>query len=491
MATANGVVESQGTVRVYIPELETEADLLVMRNCPAVLSMGRLIEDDGYQFTWHSGEAVLTSPSGARLRCEVRNYVPSLEAGPLPSAAACVGVLQLPCALPGVREALPDEPPDPEQDERPPEDAPDEAQDAEPPAPPPHDDGDPLPDGGAESIIHLMTHTPKRDDCLACLEAKVKAKYARRKCPQLEGSPSDWGHTLLADHYVVGELGLGIEDERYGLLLKDLGTSFLGNFAVTDKTTNATIMMLREFGGPDTNWTFMASDNAKELVGAAKYENMLHLPSTPWRPTSNSLIEREVGLLSGGTRALLAQSGLSHLWWPHAAKCYVHARNVVPRAPGEATPWHDRFGEKWHGPLFPFGCMVVYRPPNPYKSRQKFAPRGRKGIFLSFFLLPGNIWKGDFVVADLEEMVNNIDGKIRTYRIKEARLPPQGIVFPLRAARDRALERRAEDAVASGDLDDQFEIEITGADDEHDQVAIERRHRRHAGAARPAFFFEH
>ena len=100
MATANGVVESQGTVRVYIPELETEADLLVMRNCPAVLSMGRLIEDDGYQFTWHSGEAVLTSPSGARLRCEVRNYVPSLEAGPIPSAAACVEVLQLPCALP-------------------------------------------------------------------------------------------------------------------------------------------------------------------------------------------------------------------------------------------------------------------------------------------------------------------------------------------------------------------------------------------------------
>ena len=460
-------------MRVYIPELETEADLLVMRNCPAVLSMGRLIEDDGYQFTWHSGEAVLTSPSGARLRCEVRNYVPSLEAGPIPSAAACVGVLRLPCALPGVREALPDEPSDPEQDERPPEDAPDEAQDAELPAPPPPADGEPLPDGGADSIFHMMTHTPKRDDCLACMEAKVKAKYAKRKSPQLDGEPKGWGHTLLADHYVVGELGLGIEDERYGLLMKDLGTSFLGNFAVTDKTTNATIMMLREFGGPDTNWTFMASDNAKELVGAAKYENMLHLPSTPWRPTSNSLIEREVGLLSGGTRALLAKSGLSHLWWPHAAKCYVHARNVVPRAPGDATPWHDRFGEKWHGPLFPFGCMVVYRPPNPYKSRQKFAPRGRKGIFLSYFLLPGNIWKGDFVVADLEEMVNNIDGKIRTFRIKEARLPPQGIVFPLREARDRVLARRADDAVAGGGMDEQYEVEIAAADDELDQEAIE------------------
>ena len=473
LATANGVVESQGTVRVYIPELETEADLLVMHNCPAVLSMGRLIEDDGYRFTWHSGEAVLTSPSGARLRCEVQNYVPSLKAGSISTVAACAGVLQLPCALPGVREALPDEPSDPEQDERPPEDAPGEAQDAEQPAPPPPADGDPLPDGGAESIFHMMTHTPKRDDCLACMEAKVKAKYAKRKSPQLDDDPKGWGHTLLADHYVVGELGLGIEDERYGLLLKDLGTSFLGNFAVTDKTTNATIMMIREFGGPDTQWTYMASDNARELVGAAKYENMLHLPSTPWRPTSNSLIEREVGLLSGGTRALLAKSGLSHLWWPHAAKCYVHARNVVPRAPGEATPWHDRFGEKWHGPLFPFGCMVVYRPPDPYKSRQKFAPRGRKGIFLSYFLLPGNIWKGDFVVADLEEMVNNIDGKIRTFRIKEARLPPQGIEFPLREARDRVLTRQTDEAVAGGGMDEQYEVEIAGADDEMDQEAIE------------------
>ena len=35
----------------------------------------------------------------------------------------------------------------------------------------------------------MMTHTPKRDDCLACMEAKVKAKYAKRKSPQLDGEP--------------------------------------------------------------------------------------------------------------------------------------------------------------------------------------------------------------------------------------------------------------------------------------------------------------
>ena len=55
----------------------------------------------------------------------------SLEAGPIPSAAVCGGVLRLPCALLGVREALLDEPSDPKQDERPSEDTPDEAQDVE------------------------------------------------------------------------------------------------------------------------------------------------------------------------------------------------------------------------------------------------------------------------------------------------------------------------------------------------------------------------
>ena len=50
----------------------------------------------------------------------------------------------------------------------------------------------------------------------------------------------------------------------------------------------------------------------------------------------------------------------------------------------------------------------------------------------------------------LEEIVNNIDGKIRTFRIKEARLPALGTVLLLCETRDRVLACRSVDAVAGG-----------------------------------------
>lgn len=164
---------------------------------------------------------------------------------------------------------------------------------------------------------------------------------------------------------------------------------------------------------------------------------------------------------------------MSHQWWPHAAKCYVHARNAAPPSPGARTPWEERFGESFHGPLCPFGCMVVYRLPNPYKSKQKFAPRGRKKIFLSYFLIPGNVWKGDCMIADFEKMIKNIDGKVRAYRVKEAPLPPQGIMFPLRETRDRPQAQQAEDAVESGVVDETYDVEIAAGDDDIEVEEIE------------------
>ena len=121
-----------------------------------------------------------------------------------------------------------------------------------------------------------------------------------------------WG-----DHFLPGERAVSINSEKVGLLLKDLGTAMKGVFGLHAKTKVATVMSMREFGG-ETRWRHFASDNSKELVAAAQNKLMLHLRSTPYRPESTGLIEREVGILGQGIRTALAQSGLPRGYWVYA-----------------------------------------------------------------------------------------------------------------------------------------------------------------------------
>ena len=53
-----------------------DARFLVLKDCPLVLSIGRLVEEHGFQFHWRAGRAWFVSPSGARHACEVKNFVP-------------------------------------------------------------------------------------------------------------------------------------------------------------------------------------------------------------------------------------------------------------------------------------------------------------------------------------------------------------------------------------------------------------------------------
>ena len=55
LATANGQVSPEGELDVHLPELGLDARLLVLKSCPRVLSVGRLVEDHGLEFHWATG----------------------------------------------------------------------------------------------------------------------------------------------------------------------------------------------------------------------------------------------------------------------------------------------------------------------------------------------------------------------------------------------------------------------------------------------------
>ena len=97
---------------------------------------------------------------------------------------------------------------------------------------------------------------------------------------------------------------------------------------------------------------------------------------------------------------------------------------------GNLNAYQRRHGQQYTGLDLPFGCAVRFRMPPPMlKSKHKFDVPTKDGAFLGWELAPGGVWHGDYIVADLDDLVS---GKrhVRVYTVKEI-VDPDKIVFPL------------------------------------------------------------
>ena len=105
-----------------------------------------------------------------------------------------------------------------------------------------------------------------------------------------------------------------------------------------------------------------------------------------------------------GTSAVLPHSGLDEKWWSDSMECYCYLRNVQDLVAGGKTPCERRFGEPLKGPIIRFGALIEYHPISPKDQARihQFGKRVLPGIFLSYDLVAGGIWKGDIMIADLE-----------------------------------------------------------------------------------------
>ena len=113
-----------------------------------------------------------------------------------------------------------------------------------------------------------------------------------------------------------------------------------------------------------------------------------------------------------GTSAVLLQSGLNESWWADSM---------------EKTPYERRFGQPFKGPVIPFGSLVEYHPITA-KDQSRIHQIGKKvlpGLFLGYALYAGGIWKGDVLVADLEEL-ETVDAS----EMYSKRLNAKEVIFP-------------------------------------------------------------
>ena len=74
--TANGEVQTHEEAIVYVKELEKFLTVKVLENTPAVLSLGKLCDENGYSYEWINGQKPHLMKNGIRIQCNTENFVP-------------------------------------------------------------------------------------------------------------------------------------------------------------------------------------------------------------------------------------------------------------------------------------------------------------------------------------------------------------------------------------------------------------------------------
>ena len=128
-----------------------------------------------------------------------------------------------------------------------------------------------------------------------------------------------------------------------------------------------------------------------------------------------------------GTSAVLLQSGLDENWWADSMECYTFLRNITDLLYDGKTPYERRFGQPFKGPIVPFCSLVEYYPiSSKDQSRiHQFGKKVLRGLFLGYALYAGEIWKGNILAADIEELETMDASDIYSERLnaKEAIFP--------------------------------------------------------------------
>ena len=73
---------------MYVKELETFLTMKVLDNTPAVLSLGKLCDENGYSYEWINGQKPHLIKDGIRIICNTENFVPIVVPGLSSSSSA-------------------------------------------------------------------------------------------------------------------------------------------------------------------------------------------------------------------------------------------------------------------------------------------------------------------------------------------------------------------------------------------------------------------
>ena len=495
LITANGSQSADQQASVHIDCIDKEVHPYVLPDTPAVISVGMRCIQDGWDFVWKSfSRPYFKKKDGTKIKLEVKDYVPYLPSrdGHVPAAvgipfswdsAAGNGKLIIspvrrsrmsavgtesedeveeveepyeasiadddevhgqvnddleeffPGELaPGPPAAMTPDFMEGSEDEG---EAPEEPVDGRLQLPEPKaiDRGEAALREEARTLRHMMTHTPKNPFCETCKCAKMYKPTKRSKGESLTVESNKFGDHITGDHLVTRDANeQSIDGDRVAMVMKDVATNFRWIYPSARSHAKDCVLASRHFVAPGEEVGVFYSDAAPSIKLACREVGWRQNTSVAYVSKSNAVAERNLRSVLEGTRVNLEQAGLHHSYWSYAARHWCMAHNIQDH-PEIKSPWELRFGEKFKGPNIPFGARIDYwtGPKLQPKKDLRFDPTSNPGIFSGYAMQPGFIWRNEFLVASLKDLMEKeFNESVQVVRVNQLTVPDGPFIYPLK-----------------------------------------------------------
>ena len=276
--------------------------------------------------------------------------------------------------------------------------------------------------------LSIYTHFPKDRNCEICQRTKIKRAPCRRRIGGAVPRAENFGGLITANHKVLSEGCEPRNNHRHAIVVQDLATQWLQSYPCKTKTSQEIQRSLQKFLEPERKPKVIYTDNSLEFGKACEDLSWNHCTSTPHRSETNGVAERAVRRVKEGTSAVLLQSGLNESWLADSMECHCYLRNIQDLLSDGKTPYERRFGQPLKGPIILFGAMAEYHPISAEDQSRihQFGKKVLPGLFLGYALYAGGNWKGDIMVADIEEL-ETMDAS----ELYSKRLNAKEVIFPI------------------------------------------------------------
>ena len=274
----------------------------------------------------------------------------------------------------------------------------------------------------------IYTHFPRDRNCEVCLRTKMTRAPCRRRTGEALLRTEKFGDLITADHKVLNEEGESRDNHRYAVVVQDLATQWIQSFRCKTKTLQETEKRLRKFLEPSPKPKVIYSDNSLEFRKSCEDLSWNQHTSTPHRSAADGIAERAVRRVKDQTSRVLLQSGLDQKWWADmllpSAKC--------PRPPGRRE--NSVRKAIWRTIQSANTSFIRFQR----EINQEFISLARKYYLVSFLGMNWSlcgIWKGDILIADLEDLEKLDESEIDPRRInaKQVLISQKGdeFIFPV------------------------------------------------------------